>query len=57
MIGPSLAGSSLELLRAKVLKGEYPVGYKPKRATPSMAAIPSLTENDIVALEAFINSK
>ena len=30
-LGPAIAGSSEELLRAKVLRGEYPPGYLPKR--------------------------
>ena len=31
-LGPPIAGSSLELLEAKVLRAEYPEGYVPKRA-------------------------
>jgi mono/diheme cytochrome c family protein len=31
-LGPAIAGSSRELLEAKVLRGEYPPGYAPKRA-------------------------
>lgn len=30
-LGPAVAGASLELLQAKVLRGEYPAGYAPKR--------------------------
>jgi mono/diheme cytochrome c family protein len=30
-LGPANAGSSQELLEAKVLRGEYPPGYTPKR--------------------------
>jgi mono/diheme cytochrome c family protein len=37
-VGPALAGSSRELLRAKVLKGEYPPGYEPRRG--ASAAMP-----------------
>src|SRR5574343_729469 len=35
-IGPANYGASLELLRAKILKGEYTPGYKPKRETQLM---------------------
>lgn len=55
MIGPANAGSSLELLKAKVLKGEYPDGYHPKRATKSMPPIPTLKESELEALHAFLN--
>ncbi len=30
-LGPANAGASVELLEAKVLRGEYPPGYTPKR--------------------------
>ena len=35
-LGPAIAGASLELLQAKVLRGEYPPGYTPKRAGSSV---------------------
>jgi mono/diheme cytochrome c family protein len=35
-LGPALAGASLELLEAKVLRGEYPPGYTPARPTHAM---------------------
>ena len=35
-LGPPLAGASLELLEAKVLRGEYPPGYTPKRQSQAM---------------------
>lgn len=53
-VGPAIAGSSVELLRAKVLKNEYPVGYKAKRATGNMIALPHL-EKDIEAIAAYLN--
>jgi mono/diheme cytochrome c family protein len=34
--GPAIAGSSRELLEAKVIRGEYPPGYTPKRPTATM---------------------
>jgi len=53
-IGPSIYGSSLELLRGKIVKGEYPPGYKPKRETQLM---PPFEEHakDIEALHVFLN--
>ena len=30
-LGPAVAGSSAELLEARVVRGEYPPGYQPKR--------------------------
>jgi len=35
-LGPPLAGASLALLEAKVLRGEYPPGYTPKRPSRTM---------------------
>jgi mono/diheme cytochrome c family protein len=54
VIGPAVQGSSLELLQARVLKAEYPAGYKPKRETKSMPALPHL-EKEMAALHAFLN--
>ncbi len=53
-IGPDLAGSSLELVRLRVLYLKYPEGYKPKRDTEEMAAFEDL-EADIPAIHAFLN--
>ena len=44
ILGPSLAGASLELLEAKVLRATYPPGYTPKSPTESMPAFPALGE-------------
>ena len=52
--GPDIAGSSLELLRAKVLRNEYPAGYTPKRATKTMAAPMALTDAQIEDLAAYL---
>jgi len=41
-VGPDVAGSSRELLEARVLHLSYPPGYKPKRATHVMTAMPQL---------------
>jgi mono/diheme cytochrome c family protein len=43
-VGPAIAGSSLELVEAKVLHGEYPPGYKPKRETSLMTPLPHLKQ-------------
>jgi len=40
--GPDIAGSSRELLGDRVLHLTYPPGYKPKRATHAMIAMPQL---------------
>jgi mono/diheme cytochrome c family protein len=52
-VGPPLKGSSRELLEAKMLRGEYPPGYKPKRST---AVMPPQTQaaNDIPAIAEYL---
>lgn len=52
-IGPAIAGSSQELLLAKIVKGEYPAGYKPKRDTKVMPPQPQL-EAAVADLAAFL---
>lgn len=52
-LGPAIAGSSIELLRTRVLHGTYPPGYKPKRDTRMMIPLPHLAP-DIPALAAFL---
>lgn len=54
-VGPALAGSSRELLEAKMLKSQYPAGYKPKRETAAMPAMAHL-QNEIPALSAYLGS-
>jgi mono/diheme cytochrome c family protein len=39
-LGPAVAGASLALLEAKVLRGEYPPGHLPKRPGAVMPAYP-----------------
>jgi mono/diheme cytochrome c family protein len=41
-LGPALKGSSQELLESRVLRTEYPPGYKPKRDTKVMPTFPFL---------------
>lgn len=54
-IGPDIAGSSLELLQARVLTRSYPPGYTPKRKSAQMPDFPQLAA-DIPALHAYLNS-
>ena len=55
-LGPALRGSSLELLQARVARGEYPPGYVPKRATRIMQKLP-LSDSDVVALHAYLSAE
>ncbi len=41
-LGPAIKGSSRELIEARVLRGMYPPGYKPKRGTAIMQTMPQL---------------
>jgi mono/diheme cytochrome c family protein len=52
-IGPAIAGSSLALLEARIMRNAYPEGYKPKRETSAMIALPYL-EKDLDAIAAFL---
>lgn len=52
-IGPALKGSSQELLESRVLRTEYPPGYKPKRDTKVMPTFPFL-KNEIPYLTAYL---
>jgi mono/diheme cytochrome c family protein len=52
-VGPELKGASRELLEAKVLRGTYPAGYKPKRPTAIMPLQPHVA-GDIPALAAYL---
>jgi mono/diheme cytochrome c family protein len=52
-VGPSVKGSSRELIEAKVLKGAYPLGYTAKRATGIMLPMPALAA-DIGALAEYL---
>jgi len=54
-LGPAIAGSSLALVEARVLRAEYPDGYTPKRNTRAMVALPHL-EPDVPALAAYLAS-
>ena len=41
-LGPMVKGASRELLEARVLRAEYPAGYKPKRDSKVMPPRPDL---------------
>ena len=55
-VGPSVSGSSLELLSARVLHASYPPGYKPKRSSGAMPAMPHLKDK-LDALHAYLNGR
>jgi len=52
-VGPPVAGSSLALLEAKVLRNEYPPGYTPKGETQAMIPLVHLAP-ELPALAAFL---
>jgi mono/diheme cytochrome c family protein len=54
-VGPPVAGASLELLTAKVMRNEYPPGYRPKRDTQAMIPLVHL-EPELPALAAYLAS-
>ena len=54
-LGPAIAGSSRELIEARVVRGEFPPGYTPKRESGLMQPMPYLA-NDVDALAAYLNS-
>lgn len=48
--GPAIAGASRELLEARVIRGEYPPGYTPKRPTAAMPRFDYLADQiDVLA--------
>jgi len=52
-VGPEIKSASRELLEAKVVRGAYPPGYKPKRPTSVMPPQPQVA-GDIPALAAYL---
>jgi len=54
-MGPAIAGSSPELVEARVVRAEYPPGYTPKRDTKLMPAQPFL-KADVPAIAAYLGS-
>jgi len=55
-VGPAIQGASKEVLEAKIMRGEYPAGYKAKRETKIMPPQPQLAAN-IDDLAAFLATK
>ena len=53
-IGPDIYGSSIELLKNKVLYGKYPKNYQPKRIIGIMPLYPHLNKQ-ISNIHAFLN--
>jgi mono/diheme cytochrome c family protein len=53
--GPPIAGSSRELIAARILNLSYPPGYKPKRTTHEMRKLPNL-KPDIDNLAVFLQA-
>lgn len=43
-LGPANAGAPHELVEARVLRAEYPPGYKPKRDSKAMPPMPQLAD-------------
>ena len=54
-LGPAIAGSSLALVEARVMRAQYPPGYTPKRDSSLMPAQPFL-KNDVPDLAAYLES-
>lgn len=52
-LAPPVKGSSRELLEARVVRGTYPPGYKPKRESAVMQPMPNLA-SAIPDLAAFL---
>jgi len=55
-VGPPVAGSSLELLEAKVLRNAYPPAYTPQRDTQAMIPLVHLAP-ELPALAAFLDQR
>lgn len=54
-IGPAIKGSPPELIEYRVLRTEYPPGYKPKRNTNLMPVFPYL-KDEIPYLVAYLSN-
>jgi mono/diheme cytochrome c family protein len=52
-VGPPVKGASAALLEAKIVRGEYPPSYTPKRPTKVMPPTPALAP-EIPALAAYL---
>jgi mono/diheme cytochrome c family protein len=54
-VGPAIWGSSTELLERRLVHGDYPPGYSPKRSTKVMTLLPFL-KDQIPNLQAYLNT-
>lgn len=54
-VGPSVAGASKELIERRVVYGDYPPNYEPKRKSRLMVALPHL-KSEVDAISAYLNS-
>ena len=54
-LGPEVYGVPLDVLTQKIVSGEYPENYRPKRTSKIMPLMPHLNK-EILNLHAFINS-
>ena len=54
-VGPAIWGASAELLERRLVHGDYPPGYTPKRNTKVMALLPFL-KDQIPNLQAYLNT-
>lgn len=54
-LGPAVHDATLELLEARILRAEYPAGYKPKRTTKQMGALPQY-KNEIGAIYEYLQT-
>ena len=54
-IGPEVYGVSIDVLPQKIVSGNYPRNYRPKRTSKIMPSMPHLNK-EISNLHAFINS-
>jgi mono/diheme cytochrome c family protein len=52
-VGPPVKGASVALLEAKIVRGEYPPSYTPKRPTKVMPPTPALAP-EVPALAAYL---
>lgn len=54
-LGPAVFGSTLDLLDRRLVHGDYPAGYSPKRSTKVMVRLPFL-KDQIPNLHAYLNN-
>ena len=54
-VGPAIAGATLALLEAKVLRNDYPPGYTPQRDTRAMIPLAHLAP-ELPALAAYLSA-